>query len=175
MYFSRFPSLLFLVTPPSFGTPARYVTLTDITRNVRFKKEVIDNISLYDIFVMKESDSIETVSEKLYGSPYYHWVLMLLNNMYDWRKDFPLNSLAFDEYIKEKYGSIEIAKSTLLFYNNSKGLVVDSNHLNENGVNDASPNYAYDYELLQNDSKRKIKVISKELLSTVLSNFENLL
>jgi hypothetical protein len=175
MYFSNFPGTLFQISPAKFGEPARFASLVDITKNVRFKKEVIDNIVLYDWYMIKEGDSIETTSEKLYGSPHYHWVLMLLNDMYDWRTDFPLETFQFDDYMIDKYGSIETAKSTVSFYRNSQGFVVDSDHIGLAGIVDAEAVFAYDHELAINDSKRRIKIISKELLATVLENFRRLI
>lgn len=103
MYFSNFPTTLYQLYPATKGKPAEYVAMIDITRNFRFKKEVIDNIVLYDYYIMKDFDTIETTSEKLYGTPYYHWVLMLLNNRYDYINDFPRNGEAFDSFINSEY------------------------------------------------------------------------
>ena len=175
MYFSNFPQTKFQISPPGFQTPEVYVSLTDITKNVRFKKEILDNIALYDYYLIKEGDSMEDTSERLYGSPFYHWILMLFNEMYDWRKDFPLETYQFDEYIIEKYGSIITAKSTISFYRNSQGYVVDSDNLNSEGILDAEAVYVYDHELAINDAKRRIKIISPQLLATVLENFNRLL
>lgn len=176
MYFSNFPQTLYQVNPPRPGEREEFVTLTDITKNVRFKKEILSNITLYDWYLIKEGDSIETTSEKLYGSPHYHWVLMLLNDMYDYRNDFPLESFQFDKYIIEKYGSIQTAKSTISFYRNELGYVVDSDNVNPiTGLSDAEAVYAYDHELAVNDQKRRIKIISPEMLAVVLDNFRRIL
>lgn len=127
-YFSNFPKTLFLLTPASYKTPAEYVSITDITRNVRFKKEVLDNIVLYDTYNIKEGDTPEIVSEKLYGSPYYHWVLMLLNDRYDYVNDFPMPQYVFDAYIEKKYDSVEVEGNNYLettYGTTSRGLLVD--------------------------------------------------
>ena len=145
MYFSNLPKTLFQVSPPGYGKPEEYVLMTDITRNIRFKKDVIDKIIDYNLYVMKESDRLEVVSEKLYGSPYYHWILMLLNDRYDYLKDFPLPADAFELYIEQKYGSAEIAKqiiidlidpekrvSTTFVYGNKKSIISYDNNLKTN-------------------------------------------
>ena len=175
MYFSNFPKTLYLISPPGYQHNAEYVSLVDITKNVRFKKSVLDNITLYDWYLIKEGDTMEITSERLYGSPHYHWVLMLLNDMYDWRNDFPLESSQFDSYMIEKYGSIETAKSTISFYRDSRGFVVDSDNIGSDGLLDVEAVYAYDHELAINDSKRRIKIISPELLAIVLENFRRLI
>lgn len=106
MYFANFPKTLFQVSAPSYRTPAQYVALTDIIRNVRFKKYVISNITLYDEYIMMDGETPEMVSEKLYGSPYYHWVIMLLNERFDYVNDFVLSSSSLEEYIDQKYNVI---------------------------------------------------------------------
>lgn len=103
MYFSNFPATYYELKPAQYGRPAEYVALTDISRNVRFKKEVLDKITVYDKYIMSDGQTLEHVSEELYGSPYYHWVLMLLNDRFDYVNDIPLSSRAFEAYIERKY------------------------------------------------------------------------
>lgn len=175
MYFEEFPKIKYVLDPASFRKSEVSVLLTDITRNVRFKQEVIDNITLYDFYIMKENETFEQVSENLYGTPYYHWILMLLNDAYDWRQDAPLNDLSFNDYIVEKYGSIETAKSQIKHYVNSKGFIVNSNYLNENNQLDATAVTAYDYESDINNDRRKIKVVSSEVIDLIMRNYKDLM
>lgn len=175
MYFKSLPRIKYLLDPAQRGSSDVSVLLTDITVNVRFKQEVIDKITLYDYFIMKEGETYEIVSERLYGTPEYHWILMLLNDAYDWKKDVALPLLEFEEYIKDKYGSLANAQSTIRHYVNSKGFVVDSNYLNEQGQLDAKPVTVYEWEEAINNDKRKIKIISQEMIDRVLLNFKDLL
>lgn len=231
MYFINFPTTLYQLYPAARGKPAEYVAMIDITRNVRFKKEVIDNIVLYDYYVMKEFDTIETTSERLYGTPYYHWVLMLLNERYDYINDFPRNGDSFDSYVTNEYkadylqeqydltpesliidirnddgrsveldGTYQITnrntnavtsvdifsaskydttlgKPIKQFYNRSAGVALDlkTYSVNFGAIPDKSPVYAYNEEFMKNEEKRKIKIITNELLQTVLLNFKELL
>jgi len=174
-YFSRFPTTKFLITAAKAGQAEQYVSLTDITKNVRFKRNIIDNITLYDFYLLSDRETLENVSESIYGSPYYHWVLMLLNNIYDYRTDLPLDAFSFNEYIVDKYGDLATAQSTISFYKDSRGFVVEQDNENFEGEIDATPVYAYDHELEINEAKRKIKVISPNLLSVVLENFRELM
>lgn len=112
MYFETIPKIKYLFEPAKAGSGDVSVLLTDITKNVRFKKDVIDKITLYDYYIMKDGDTFEIISEKLYGTPMYHWILMLLNEKYDWRIDAPLNDNIFDEYLIEKYGYLGFVDSS---------------------------------------------------------------
>lgn len=229
-YFNNFPTTLYEVAPASYNKSAEYVALTDITRNVRFKKDVVDNIVLYDFYDIKENETIEIVSENLYGSPYYHWVLMLLNNKFDYINDFPLDSLAFSDFIAQKYNSDYLDDTYGLPV---EGLIVDFISNNGQSVDfkgnipittgntestvpamsvwhydatlkknikrflrtdvantyidtrvstinyGAIPNVvavnAYDNENSLNEGKRRIKVISENLLQVITRNFRDLM
>jgi hypothetical protein len=122
MYFSNMPKTLYQVSPPSLGKDPEFVLLTDITRNYRFKKDIIDKIVIYDEYVMKDGETPELLSEMLYDSPYYHWVLMLLNDRYNYRTDFAIPSMYFDDYIASKYGTVELAKTTIIDVLDTRGL-----------------------------------------------------
>ena len=101
MYFANFPKIVYDFDLSS-GTD--YKIVTDITRNVRVRKQILENIALYDFYDVEEGETPEMISEKIYGTPYYHWVIMLVNQRYDYVNDFPLTQLELDAYITKKYG-----------------------------------------------------------------------
>jgi len=101
MYFSNFPKIVY-----DFDLPngVDYKIVTDITRNVRLRKQILENILVYDYYDIGEGETPEIISEKIYGTPYYHWVIMLVNQRYDYINDFPLTQLELDTHIDKKYG-----------------------------------------------------------------------
>lgn len=102
MYFANFPKIVY-----DFDLSGKtdYKIVTDITRNVRFRKQILENITLYDYYDMAEGETPEIVSERIYGTPYYHWVIMLVNQRYDYVNDFPLSQLELDALINSRYGN----------------------------------------------------------------------
>ena len=105
MYFANFPKIVYDFDL-SAGTD--YQIVTDITHNVRFRKQILENISLYDYYDMREGETPEIISEKIYGTPYYHWVIMLANQRYDYVNDFPISQLELDTLVAQRYGSTKI-------------------------------------------------------------------
>lgn len=101
MYFSNFPKIVYDF---DLSNGVDYKVVTDITRNVRLRKQILENISLYDFYDIQEGETPEIISEKIYGTPYYHWVIMLANQRYDYVNDFPLTQLELDKFIDDKYG-----------------------------------------------------------------------
>ena len=102
MYFANFPKIVYDFDL-SGGTD--YKIVTDITRNVRVRKKILENITLYDYYDIAEGDTPEIISEKIYGTPYYHWVIMLVNQRYDYVNDFPLTQVELDAHLDKKYGN----------------------------------------------------------------------
>ena len=103
MYFENFPTVLYDF--PVKDSANKFIGVKDITRNLRFKAEFIESISVYETYQMQDGETIEMVSEKVYGTPDYHWVLMLLNQRYDHIEDFALSQRHFDKAMLRKYSS----------------------------------------------------------------------
>jgi len=141
--------------------------VTDITHNVRFRKQILDNITLYDEYDIKDGETPEIISEKFYGTPYYHWIIMLANQRYDYVADWPLNTHNLEVQVTDIYGAGN--EYDTHHYVNSSGYVISGDQAN------AYPVSNYDYEVALNESKRRIKIISKELINTILKNYKDII
>lgn len=152
----------------SFSASNRKVMLmTDITHNVRFRKEILENIVLYDEYDIKDGETPEILSEKFYGSPNYHWVILIANQRYDYISDWPLSTHNLEEHVLLTYGSDNLYG--VHHYEDANGFIID-------GIdNTAYPVSNYEYEDKLNESKRRIKLISRELLNTILKNYKELI
>lgn len=109
MYFKEFPEFLydFRYTPNETKT----AIVKDITRNVRFRKEVLENITVFDEYDIVDGETPEIIAEKVYGNPEYHWIIMLANQRYDYLTDFPLPELELVEAGKSIFNPSFIATS----------------------------------------------------------------
>lgn len=101
MYFKDFPQFLYDF---NYGDGQIHTSVVrDITRNVRVKKEILSNVVLYEEYDIVDGETPEIIAEKFYGSPEYHWVIMLANDKYDYRKDFPMVESVLQRHIESKY------------------------------------------------------------------------
>jgi len=162
MYFKNFQKIYY---DYNINGEKELKVVTDITKNVRFRKEVLSNISAYDYYDIKDGETPEIIAEKIYGNPEYHWIIMLANDKYDYLSDFPLSTHELEKFINEKYDDQLYA---IHHYENGKGLVVDSSYPGAVSVSN------YDYETRINESKRKIKIVSKDIINLILTNLSNL-
>lgn len=160
MYFKRFPTIYYPVT---INGVTQYSILKDVTINVRFVKEFLSNITLYDLYDIVDGESPEIISEKFYGTPMYHWIIMVANDRYDYINDFPLPYDQLVSYVKNKYG--EENMYDVHHYENAQGYIVNSDEPLAKEVTN------FDYEEKLNESKRTIKIISRSIIETVVKDF----
>lgn len=163
MYFKQLPQILYNFP---IGDTEKVIIVRDITANVRVLKEVLENVSLYDEYDIVDGETPEIVSEKIYGSPTYHWALMIANQRFDYINDWPLTYDRIQQYCIDKYGEEEIYYTH--HYENAEGYVVNSDTFG------ATPISNIDYELSENEKKRRIKIISRDLLNQLVNQFNKL-
>jgi len=162
MYFKDFPKFLYDF---KIGGKTKGILVKDISRNVRIRNEILANISLYDEYDIHDGDTPEIISEKVYGSPQYHWVVMLCNDKYNYIDDFPLPTYDLEQHITTKYGAANVYSTH--HYIDSAGNWVDSTNAQATSVSN------YQYEMDENEKKRRIKLISPTLLQIILKNFKD--
>jgi hypothetical protein len=160
MYFDKFKSIYYDLNTGKEDNDL--MVLTDITQNVRFRKEIVENITTWEYYYIRDGETMENISEKLYGSPLYHWVLMILNEKYDYINDMPLQQFQLDKHVIAKYGFANI--NAVHHYEDAAGNIVNSgagtitisNSMHEDRVN---------------ESKRRIKILAGNLLFNILENY----
>lgn len=101
MYFEKFPYMIY--------TLDNYVSgqiVTDIFRRVAIAQETKNNYTAFDQYDIKDGETPEILSDKLYGTPMLHWIILLSNDILDPRFEWPLSNVDLIEYCKSKYHSV---------------------------------------------------------------------
>lgn len=164
MYFEGFPKFVYDF---DIAGERKALIITDITRNVRFRKELLSNIELYDEYDIIDGETPEIISEKIYGSAQYHWIIMLINEKYDYINDYPMTYPVLQKFVEDKYG--EGNADSTHHYINAKGFIVNSD------AEGATPVSNMQYEEQVNESKRRIKVVSPKIIQKVIKQFADIL
>ena len=164
MYFKDFPQFAYDF---EIRGKTKVLLLTDITRNVRFRKEILSNIELFDEYDIQDGETPEIIAEKVYGNPNYHWVIMLVNERYDYIADFPMPYPQLFQYVQDKYG-VGNEYDTHHFVN-ERGYIVDQYYVGKLAVSNI------DHEERINEEKRRIKLISPQLIDRVMKQFKDIL
>ena len=165
MYFDKLPFIPY----PINGS---YRVLRDITLNIRFKKEIIEDASVYAEYDIENNETPEIIAEKLYGSADLYWVIMLFNQRYHYAEDFPMQDWVLDEYIQRKYGAGNQNEQHILrgqlHFETPDGHIVDGDFPRAQAIT----NYQYEYEL--NESKRRIKILDPALINQLVQEAETI-
>lgn len=164
MYFNKLPTILYNF--PVAGEERMFV-IKDISVNVRFIKETLNNITLYDEYDINDGETPEIIAHKVYGATHYHWALMLANLRFDYANDWPMTYDRLEEFVKDKYGVDQMYVTR--HYEDENGYVVNSD------TPTAVPVSNMVYEERINESKRRIKLVSKQMIDQINDEFGKLL
>jgi len=100
MYFDKFPILSYL---DSFGPVARRKLVTDILTRVQISTQGKEDSSFFVSYDLKDGDRPENISDRLYDTPEYFWVVLLVNDALNPYYDLPLDIVSLENYAKKKY------------------------------------------------------------------------
>ena len=177
-YFRNIPKIKYDI----FGTePNTYTDVTNITKRLRFKPKVIEDITEYYTYRVKDGDRPDIISYQKYGTVGYAYLLMLINDIQDPLFDWPLSTQQFEQYIANKYGSVESAQTTTKYYYQTirsevertgtaervpeVKYIVDSTTYDSLAVGSRSTQTEYEWEEELNDEKRNIKIINEDFIT----------
>ncbi len=164
MYFSNFPKIYY-----NYETLGLKI-MRDITANVRPLAKILENIVLYEYYEIDDDETPEIVAEKIYGNPTLHWVLMLVNEKYDYLEDWPMPEWKLTEYVLKKYGEGNENDIHKIYgrdhYVTPAGRIVESDH------ELAIPVTNIEYERQVNDAKRRIKIVNPSIIDKFISQLE---
>lgn len=183
-YFEHFPKVNYDIKKNN-----KFELLTNIT--LRFKIRDLLKLrteSFYD-YVIREGQRPDILAFQYYGDQTLDWLILLTNNITDPVFGWPLDERTLTNYIKNKYTSIELARSTIHSYEKilneqfitKDGTIVPERYIeiDETTYNSLSSNrrivYKYEYEERLNEQKRHIKLIQPAFVTNILNEVNNIL
>lgn len=167
MYFNEFPLYEYDFTGK--GQDAKLVT--DILRRVALRSKVRANTLVMDKYDIRDGETPEIIADKYYGSPEYHWVIVLVNNITSWY-DWPLDSVAYNKYLQDKYDNIDAVHHYEV--NQTSGdttikLEVSSDTSGATAVTNR------EYEDRLQDEKRQIRLLDVGYLNLFVEEFKKII
>ena len=69
MYFKEFPTVLYDF---KINGETKNLIVTNIAQNVRIRSEILSHVTIFDEYDIKDGETPEIISEKVYGSAEYH-------------------------------------------------------------------------------------------------------
>jgi len=159
-YFSDFPSIVYQ------GKIAK-----NLMQRPKIKDMILGSPNTFYDYTVKEDLRPDQVAALYYDDPNLVWLVFLANNIVDPYYGWPLTQHQLEDFMVDKYGTLDIAKSTIVHYKHkTKGTILskDTKELSGTfnttyGASDYNPVYAYDFEDELNEAKRNIKLVDRRL------------
>ena len=98
-YFSKFPRTVITRNNTPF-------IIRDFLSRVAVSENFKKQYSFLENYFILDGETPESVSFKLYGSPTYHWVLLMINDILDPRNDWPVSERKIMDVTFMKYDYI---------------------------------------------------------------------
>lgn len=140
------------------------VVIQDFLRAVKIDPALKENDIFYTIYEAKDGETPEIISHKSYKSTQYHWVIMLLNEKFDPWRDFPQPDSVIQKVASEKYAD----PNATHHYVDPNNNIVDE--LDPTGI----PVSNIEHERIENEKKRKVKILKPAVLAEFVRQYENL-
>ena len=103
-YFEKLPNISLAIRPIKFPwSEQQYVTAKNIFRRFKISDAALDSLVYYKQYTITDADRPDLISQKLYGSSAYDWVILLSNNIINPYFDWPMPTPVLQDYINKKY------------------------------------------------------------------------
>ena len=186
-YFSNLPLLTYDLDRKKPST--QYLAIDIFRRNV-IREKVLTNIITYFPYQVQEGERPDTLAELYYGSVDFMWLILYANDIFDVYYDWPFFGKQLENFIKQKYGSILSASTTVHHYEQILRVEVSStadvNRILEKTVHVDKITYDslpaterksisnLDFEINENESKRNIILIEDVYAQQILEESRNI-
>jgi len=181
-FFQHYPQISYDI----FGTkPAKLKTVINLMERAKLKSLVANDIVAYFPYSIMEGERPDHVSKKVYGNVKYTWLIFLINDISDPIYDWPLGTREFGAFIKNKYGTLATATSTIHHYEQilrtrveatgttdaitEARIEIDETTYDTLAVAARNIKYCYDWEVDRNEAKRDIKLIDRNFVADILT------
>ena len=169
-YFNNFPTLMY---DPIGDGAAKLVT--NIMKRVRMRANMKKEVVMLDQYDVKENETPEIVSDKHHGSPYYHWVVMMLNDISDVNHDWVKSTRQLQKYLLSKYTETELTETHHYEISQTSGDTTIKIEVENTTYPSATIVTNYEYEVALNESKRKIDLLRNDYLGFFTEEFASLI
>lgn len=193
-YFNELPNLDYLSQLPDVNSNETYITVKNLFKRAKLRTDTINVITAFEYYQIEDNQRPDVIAQKLYGDAELDWVILITNNITNIREEWPLSNQNLYNHMIEKYET-ENALSSIHHYETTEvkdeynrlvvpsGLQVDSNYsITYSKLNNAlvtvSPVKSvtnYEYEINENEKKRKIRILKPQYLSVVITDMRNIM
>ena len=168
-YFSHFSTIMY--DPAGDGSAK---VATDILSRVRVRANMKKEIVMLDQYDVQENETPEILADRHHGSPHYHWVIMLLNDISDVNHDWIKSTRQLQKYLTTKYTDTQLTEAHHYEISQTSGDTTIKIEDENTTYPSATVVTNYEYEVALNESKRKIDLLRNDYLGMFVDEFTNM-
>ena len=186
-YFSHFPDITYAKSINKAGK-IEYQKIKSYFHRMQVREDIFKEDTLYYIYDVQNGMRPEQIAYEEYGDASYYWVVLQINDIVDYYKEWPLTQYELDNFINEKYEETEgVHHYETVETKNADGEIVldggirvQDNFVFEYPNNFGDTVYFYsrptlvtnrEYEYTQNQKKTQINLLKKEYLGDFISEY----
>lgn len=188
MYFSLIPDIEYDEKPISYPfSESDFVTAKNFFRRYRINEDVFSYAVLFSKYTIMDGERPDSLSDKVYGNPFYDWVILLSNNMTNAHYDWPLSNLELVKTLEKEFddawGTIRHYETYKIgpyqagihvdetFYNKTHKLNINGNIEVKNGNEICRPVTIAEYYTSENEKKREIYILKPRYFRQFVDDF----
>ncbi len=111
-YFDNIPNFDYVSRLPGSKTFSDYVLTKNLFKRAKIRPDIFNDLSHFTKYQIVGDERPDQISNNLYDTPDYDWVIMLSNNITNLEHEWPLTQQSFENYLTSKYGSDENINAT---------------------------------------------------------------
>ena len=202
-YFRRLPNLDYPSLLKTRKSNLDFVQTKNLFRRAKVREDLFANFMQFDKYKIIGDERPDNVSEKVYGTNNFDWVVLMANNIIDVYNEWPLTQQQLNRYLNDKYTPQELVSvhhhETVEFRDRDNqvilpaGLIVDENwsmeyfsggQIRSTDTPSSTSNMSekpvksvtfLEFETRLNEDKRNINVLKPDLLGLFLKDFDKIM
>ena len=202
-YFRRLPNLDYPSLLKTRKSNLDFVQTKNLFRRAKVREDLFANFMQFDKYKIIGDERPDNVSEKVYGTNNFDWVVLMANNIIDVYNEWPLTQQQLNRYLNDKYTPQELVSvhhhETVEFRDRDNqvilpaGLIVDENwsmeyfsggQIRSTDTPSSTSNMSekpvksvtfLEFETRLNEDKRDINVLKPDLLGLFLKDFDRIM
>jgi hypothetical protein len=188
MYFSLVPNISYDEKPISYPfSESDYITAKNFFRRYRINDDVFSYAVIFSKYTIVDGDRPDTLADKLYGSPFYDWTILITNNMVNAQHDWPISNYALTKKLEaefdDPYGTIHHYETYGIgqykegltvdetFYNKQHKLNINGSMVVKNGNEVCRPVTIAEHYTTENEKKREIYLLKPAYFRQFVDDF----
>ena len=106
-YFTNVPDFDYVSRLPDSKYISDYVQTKNLFRRVKMSEEIFGDLTFFKKIIVRDGERPDVIAYRAYNNANLDWLVMLSNNIINYETEWPMDSVSFNNYLLNKYGSYQ--------------------------------------------------------------------